>query len=343
MYKSCSLSLEAFPAPVLPKGGILADEMGLGKTVEVLALILLHSRGVGLQRDFVTAFERILATYGLLEDKERRVVEDAMCAGEEKVVTDAPSGTWRKPPDESASPVPIDQEVTDQHLTDASADCPDPAMHEKDVRATGASGALTSAAGDSMSLVPLDKETTEQQSFLASVACSGTMQSGEEDVVTMKSSATSKTAEESVSPVLEKEGTDQQPTVTSADGTGVSLTELPPVGDEADSVEDGGSGTSSDVIVCVCGVSKEEGGVEYVQCEECQTWQHIKCVGFRGGLSDHYSCIFCIGKNVSETLSIFTYIYVCCLFWCSFTLPAYRVHVSLYTFLYLSNFFAVFC
>lgn len=25
-------------------GGILADEMGLGKTVEVLALILLHSR-----------------------------------------------------------------------------------------------------------------------------------------------------------------------------------------------------------------------------------------------------------------------------------------------------------
>ena len=295
--------------------------MGLGKTVEVLALILLHSRGEGLQRDFVTAFESILTTYGLLEDKEGRVVEDtAMCSGEEKVVTDVPSATWRKPPDESASAVRIDQEVTDQHLTATSADCSDAAMREKDVNKTGPSDALTSAAGNSMPLVRLDKETTEQQPFLASVACSGTMQSGEEDVVTIKSSATStKTVEESVSPVLEKEATDQSPPVTSADGTGVPLTEVPPVGEEAGCVVDGGSGTASDVIVCVCGVSREEGGVEYIQCEECQTWQHSKCVGFRGGLSARYSCIFCIGKNVSGTLSVLTYTYVAC--WCSFTLP----------------------
>ena len=51
-------------------------------------------------------------------------------------------------------------------------------------------------------------------------------------------------------------------------------------------------------IVCLCGVSTESGGEEYIQCEECYTWQHTKCVGFNQRLSSHYKCIFCIGKKV---------------------------------------------
>ncbi|MGR3914139.1 MAG: SNF2-related protein, partial [Gammaproteobacteria bacterium] len=54
---------------------MLADEMGLGKTVEMLALILLHSRSKGLQRDFGAAFEGILSTYGLIEEDSERSLQ----------------------------------------------------------------------------------------------------------------------------------------------------------------------------------------------------------------------------------------------------------------------------
>lgn len=47
-HSTCSFSfslIQEFPLAGFEwPGGILADEMGLGKTVEVLALILLHTR-----------------------------------------------------------------------------------------------------------------------------------------------------------------------------------------------------------------------------------------------------------------------------------------------------------
>ena len=216
---SCSLSLEGFPAPVLPKGGILADEMGLGKTVEVLALILLHSKGGGLQRDFVAAFEDILVTYDLIEAKEGSLVQNApMHAG------------------------------------------------EKDVGTTDESPSVTKTVAESTAPIP-DKEVMEQQSTLASAGCSD-----------------------------------------------VPSTEVLLAGDETGGSMDSDRDTSSDRIVCVCGVSQEEGGVEYIQCEECNTWQHTKCVGFRQGPSAHYSCIFCVGKNVRHC----SYVYHAC--WSSLSL-----------------------
>ncbi|KAK1894352.1 E3 ubiquitin-protein ligase SHPRH, partial [Dissostichus eleginoides] len=49
-FTGCEEPVLEFPAGgAVTPGGILADEMGLGKTVEVLALILMHSRGLQLE------------------------------------------------------------------------------------------------------------------------------------------------------------------------------------------------------------------------------------------------------------------------------------------------------
>lgn len=223
--------------------------MGLGKTVEVLALILLHSRGKGLQRNFVASFEDILVTYGLIEAKERSPVRDAaVSVGEEVAGTREASAMSRKATEESLSPVHV--EVTDQQPTVTSDGV---CAGDKDAPTAGQSAPLTKAAG------------------------------------------------ESVSPVPDGKVTDQQSTVTPADGSDVPSAETPPEGDGVGGVVENGCDTTSDCIVCVCGVNWEEGGKEYIQCEECQAWQHTKCVGFREGPSAHYICIFCIGKNVSKT------------------------------------------
>ena len=211
---SCSLSLERLPAPNLPKGGILADEMGLGKTVEMLALILLHSRNKGLERDFGTAFEGILTTYGLIEENNERGL------GEDQVQ--------------------------------------DPAL-----------------------------------------------QTGEKGSGAMEPPAPSTEVAEEILPL----GTDteQQPDHTTVDSADEQSVKTSPVEDEMDGSVGNDCSNAMDCIACVCGVSREEGGVEYIQCEECNTWQHIKCVGFRQSLSSQYKCIFCIGKNVSMVVHAHTH------------------------------------
>ncbi|KAI7180799.1 hypothetical protein KC316_g10053 [Hortaea werneckii] len=50
------------------------------------------------------------------------------------------------------------------------------------------------------------------------------------------------------------------------------------------------------IVLCQCGL-KEEGG-DMVQCETCQTWQHLPCYGFTGGddprLYDRHTCYHCL-------------------------------------------------
>ncbi|KAI7538692.1 hypothetical protein KC331_g10198 [Hortaea werneckii] len=50
------------------------------------------------------------------------------------------------------------------------------------------------------------------------------------------------------------------------------------------------------IVLCQCGL-KEEGG-DMVQCETCQTWQHLPCYGFTGGddprLYDIHTCYHCL-------------------------------------------------
>ena len=63
----------------------------------------------------------------------------------------------------------------------------------------------------------------------------------------------------------------------------------------------GSSGSSQDVVRCLCGATSEgsyEG--EFVQCERCQVWQHSHCADFHASRHDMFICIKCLLEQVSQ-------------------------------------------
>ena len=63
----------------------------------------------------------------------------------------------------------------------------------------------------------------------------------------------------------------------------------------------GSSGSSQEVVRCLCGATSEgsyEG--EFVQCERCQVWQHSHCADFHATRHDMFICIKCLLEQVSQ-------------------------------------------
>ncbi|XP_075410539.1 E3 ubiquitin-protein ligase SHPRH [Tenrec ecaudatus] len=91
-YTGCIIREYPVPGPQLP-GGILADEMGLGKTVEVLALILTHTRQ-DVRQDALTLPEGKVVNYFIPShnsgEKVKKPTETQNVAVEPKVKVQCP-------------------------------------------------------------------------------------------------------------------------------------------------------------------------------------------------------------------------------------------------------------
>ena len=258
---SSRISFQEVPAPRLPKGGIVADEMGLGKTVEIFALIVLHKKD-GVNKMFTSSFEDLLTTYGLLSSPSGEQLKESLqpdtCTAWTGVVNDG----------DHLSQV-------QQEGTSLVTDHPQP----RDTRASAQVEPLVESESLNTqhqvgSHLQMSTETPSQQQpphivtnqiFPQNTAVVSPPHDGQ--LVILKSPKRHENSEN----ILQ---------VSSPLSSSCADTEA---------CED---------IVCLCGVSTENGGEEYIQCEECYTWQHTKCVGFNQRLSSHYKCIFCIGKKV---------------------------------------------
>ena len=63
---------------------------------------------------------------------------------------------------------------------------------------------------------------------------------------------------------------------------------------------------SSEVIRCVCGHNKDDvEGMDFIECEKCNVWQHNVCVGILGQdeVPDQYFCEQCAPENHQELLA----------------------------------------
>ena len=62
---------------------------------------------------------------------------------------------------------------------------------------------------------------------------------------------------------------------------------------------------NEDIICCPCGQFKDEGVM--IQCEKCQVWQHVDCVGKPKSEETAYFCAKCSKVDFSLDIQLGTY------------------------------------
>ena len=63
-----------------------------------------------------------------------------------------------------------------------------------------------------------------------------------------------------------------------------------------------------DKVLCICGADEEDSSAdeEWVQCELCQTWQHVECVAYYPEVQDYFHCDNCLRKDSKSKKSAST-------------------------------------